>query len=59
MTEQEIFAKYPEIFKEKDLPMEQTCMCWGLEVPDSWLPILHPKLLGTKLLGKSTGVWDY
>ena len=40
MTEQEIFAKYPEIFKEKDLPMEQTCMCWGLEVPDSWLPVI-------------------
>ena len=40
MTQQEILEKYPKIFQEKDLPMEQTCMCWGLDVPTSWLPII-------------------
>lgn len=40
MTEQELLDKYPEIFKEKDLPMNQSCMCWGLEVPTSWFPVI-------------------
>lgn len=40
MTEKEILEKYPKIFRDKDLPMDQTCMCWGLEVPDSWLPVI-------------------
>jgi hypothetical protein len=40
ITEKEIFEKYPEIFKQKDLPMTETCMCWGLCVPDFWLPVL-------------------
>lgn len=39
-TEKEILEKYPEMFREKDLPMTETCMCWGLEVPDRWLPII-------------------
>lgn len=41
ITQKEIFEKYPKIFKDKDLPMTETCMCWGLEVPDSWLPIIE------------------
>lgn len=40
ITEQEIFDKYPKIFKDKDKSMKDTCMCWGLEVPDSWLLII-------------------
>jgi hypothetical protein len=40
VSEEAIFARYPEIFRERSLPMNQTCMCWGLEVPDSWLPVI-------------------
>lgn len=40
ITEQEIFDKYPNLYKEKDLPMQETCMCWDLEVPESWLPVI-------------------
>lgn len=40
LTQEQIFEKYPEIFKEKDLPMTETCMCWGLETPDEWFPII-------------------
>lgn len=40
ITEQEILEKYPDLFKQKSLPMTETCMCWGLEVPDAWLPII-------------------
>lgn len=40
LTEQEILNKYPKIFIEKDLPMTKSCMYWGLEVPETWLPII-------------------
>lgn len=40
ITENEILEKYPILFKQKDLPMAETCMCWGLGVPDSWLPVI-------------------
>jgi hypothetical protein len=40
ITEKEIYEKYPKIFGDKDKPMTETCMCWGLEVPQSWLPII-------------------
>lgn len=40
MTQQDIFTKYPAIFKNVDNDPSVTCMCWGLEVPSSWLPII-------------------
>lgn len=37
-----LFKKYPKIFRQKDLPKEETCMCWGIECPDEWYdPIFH------------------
>lgn len=34
-----LFKKYPKIFKQKDLSMQDTCMCWGIECGDGlyWL----------------------
>ena len=26
-----LFEKYPKIFGQKDLPMTQTAMCWGID----------------------------
>jgi hypothetical protein len=40
LTAQEILNAYPKIFKEMELPMTESCMYWGLEVPESWLPII-------------------
>jgi hypothetical protein len=40
IEEQKVFDKYPEIFREVNLSMQETCMCWGLEVPYSWIPII-------------------
>ena len=40
MIAQDILNKYSELYREKDLPMEETTMCWGLEVPDGWLPVI-------------------
>jgi hypothetical protein len=31
-----IFEKYPKLFRRVNLPMQQTCMCWGLGIPEEW-----------------------
>lgn len=28
------------LYKEKDWPMDKTCMCWGFECPDTWFSLL-------------------
>lgn len=35
-----LFAKYPQIFAQKDLDMQQTNMCWGIDCGDGWYTIL-------------------
>ena len=35
-----LYGKYPEIFSQKDLPMNETCMCWGLCVGDGWYDLI-------------------
>ena len=34
--QEELFKKYPKIFRQKDLPMTQTAMCWGIDAGDGW-----------------------
>jgi hypothetical protein len=36
-----LYADFPDLFSEKDLPMSETCMCWGLECGDGWEPIIR------------------
>jgi hypothetical protein len=52
----EILKKYPSLYQEKDLPMtaldfkngkplwrvdmDKSCMHWGLDVPEDWLPVI-------------------
>lgn len=38
--EQKLFNKYPEIFRQKDLSMKETCMCWGIECGDGWYNLI-------------------
>jgi len=38
---EDLMNKYPIFFKEKDLPMNETCMCWGLDIGDGWLSIVE------------------
>jgi hypothetical protein len=35
-----LFEKYPKIFRQKDLPMKETCMCWGIECGDGWYMLI-------------------
>jgi hypothetical protein len=33
-------AKYPEIFRDRHAPMNQTCMCWGFDCGDGWFALI-------------------
>tara|TARA_R110000765_G_scaffold40450_2_gene87064 strand:- start:205 stop:690 length:486 start_codon:yes stop_codon:yes gene_type:complete len=35
-----LFEKYPKIFRQKDLSMQQTAMCWGITCGDGWYNII-------------------
>jgi len=38
--EKKLFKKYPKLFRQKDLPMSQTAMCWGLQCSDGWYDLI-------------------
>lgn len=38
--QQQIFAKYPKIFADRNKSPQETCMCWGLEVRDGWYDLI-------------------
>ena len=40
VLEDQLFKKYPKIFKQKDLSPQETCMCWGIECGDGWYNLL-------------------
>ena len=40
IEEERILKKYPQIFRQKDLSMKETCMCWGLEIGLGWMPLV-------------------
>ena len=44
MTEEKqniLYEKFPKIFRQKDLSMQQTAMCWGISCGDGWFNILY------------------
>jgi len=38
--QEKLYNKYPKLFYQKDLPMQQTCMCWGIECGNGWYTII-------------------
>jgi hypothetical protein len=39
--EQRIFDRFPKLFRRAYLPVEETCMCWGLDCPEYWYPVIE------------------
>jgi hypothetical protein len=33
--------KFPKLFAERNLPMQETCMCWGLECGNGWFYLIQ------------------
>lgn len=32
---------FPNLYKERNLSMQETCMCWGFDVSDTWEPLIR------------------
>jgi hypothetical protein len=39
--DQQLCEKYPLMFKNRNAPMTETCMCWGFEHGDGWYQIIN------------------
>jgi len=39
--EKKLFENFPKIFRQKDLPSSETCMCWGCACDDGWYEIIN------------------
>lgn len=40
ILENKLYEKYPKLFRQKDLSMQETCMCWGICVNSGWYWII-------------------
>lgn len=38
--QKELYDKYPKLFRQKDLPAADTCMCWGIACGEGWKGII-------------------
>ena len=38
--DEKLCEKYPKIFKQRNMSMKATCMCWGFECDDRWYWLL-------------------
>ena len=38
---QELYDKFPKLFRQQDLSMQETCMCWGIACGDGWFDIIN------------------
>lgn len=36
-----LFAAFPKLFVQKDMDMQHTCMCWGIDCPDEWYDVIY------------------
>jgi len=48
--------KFPELFRERKLPMNQTCMCWGFNIGKGWHQLLYDLCEKLDYIRKQTGL---
>jgi hypothetical protein len=49
-------SKYPNQFVERNLPMSETCMCWGFDIGKGWYKILDSLCSKFDAIEKATGI---
>jgi len=38
--QEKLYGKYPDLFRQKDMSMQETCMCWGMECRSGWYDLI-------------------
>lgn len=54
--DKKLCSMFPGIFKERGLPMNQTCMCWGFECSDGWYDLIERACKQLDAVHKVTGI---
>jgi hypothetical protein len=57
--DQYMCKKYPDIFRERNLPMSQTCMCWSFCINKGWYYILDNLCEKLESISRLTGIKTY
>jgi len=48
--------KYPDIFRHRNAPMSETCMCWGFDIRKGWYRLLDKMCTCLKNIQDATGI---
>lgn len=51
-----LFAKFPKLFREKDLPKTKSCMFWGISCGDGWYTLIDALCVELTEYGKKEGL---
>lgn len=51
-----LYSRYPKLFRDKDLPMTQSCMYWGLDCGIGWFDLLNDLCAQLDLLERTVGL---
>ena len=52
-----LFSRYPDIVRERNLSMMETCMCWGIETDeDGWFQLIDNLCAQLALLRRYVGI---
>ena len=38
---EKLLKDFPNLYRQYYLPMDQTCMCWGIETSDGWFELIY------------------
>lgn len=50
-----LYDRFPELYRQHELPMSQTCMCWGFDVDDGWFDLVWMLSLALEDESKQSG----
>lgn len=39
--EEKLLNEFPDLYKQHNWSMQETCMCWGFEVRDGWFDLIY------------------
>ena len=39
--EQKLYNDFPKLFRQKDLPITESAMGWGIDTPDEWFDVIY------------------
>lgn len=51
-----ICEKFPELFRDRRKPMNQTCMCWGFSIGEGWHQLLYDLCEKLDYIREQTGL---